>query len=651
MPDKRIAPFGSWTSPIRAAQVAAGTSRPTQIIVSDGHLYWTQTRPEEAGRVAVIRKSPGQAAHEATPASFNCRTRVHEYGGGPFFAAGETLFCSNFEDQRLYRIEPGSAPTPITPEPEVAAGLRYADGHLTPDRRWILCVRESHPSSGTVINEIVALRAEGDSEPRPIISGRDFYAFPRPSPDGRSLAWLEWDQPQMPWDGTELWVGELKSDASVANPRRVAGGKTESIFQPEWSPDGVLHFVSDRSGWWNLYRWSSGQAEAILPMEAEFGSPQWNFGYSHYAFLGDGRIAAIYSKDGISYLGLISPRGQWTPLASGLTTFDPPSLHFDPASHRLVFVAGAPDRPATVFALDPDSGAPEALSAAPPYLPDPGYISGPRPISFPTTGGQVAHALFYPPHNRDFEAPDGSKPPLIVISHGGPTSNTTSEFFLPRQFWTSRGFAVVDVNYRGSTGYGRAYRELLNGTWGVVDVEDCIAAAKYLVGQGEADGDRLIIRGGSAGGYTTLCALVFHDDFAAGASYYGVADLEALALDTHKFEAQYEEGLIGPYPEAIELYRERSPIHFADRLSCPVILFQGLDDKIVPPAQAETMVKALQARGLPYAYVAFEGEGHGFRKAANIRRALEAELYFYSRVFGFELSEELEPVEIKNLPG
>ncbi len=646
-----IVPYGSWTSPISAAQAAAQRSGRNQAIVSGDYIYWTENRPDEGGRVAVMRKTAGKPPVEATPPGFNCRTRVHEYGGGAFLANGESLFCSKFEDQRLYRTEPGADPVPITPEPPIESGLRYADGRLTPDGKRILCVRENHLAGEEVRNEIVTLPTDGSGAPRTLASGRDFYAAPRPSPDGSSMAWLEWDHPQMPWDGTELWLADLTPDGSLESPVRLAGGPTESIFQPEWSPKGVLHYVSDRSGWWNLYRWDGDRSDALLPMEAEFGSPAWSFGYSHYAFLPDGRIVAIYSRNGIDHLGWIPAEGRnWTPIETGLTSFDPPSLHSDASFGRLIFVGGAPDRPPAVYALQFDSGKLDTLSAIDPDLPEPGYISRPGPITFPTSGGQVAHALFYPPRNRGQLAPENTLPPLIVISHGGPTSNATSEYYLPLQFWTSRGFAVVDVNYRGSSGYGRAYRELLYGTWGVFDVDDCIAAAKYLVDQREADPKRLIIRGGSEGGYTTLCALTFHAEFAAGASYYGVADLESLARDTQKFESRYLDSLIGPYPEAIETYLQRSPIHFAGQLGCPIILFQGLEDRVVPPAQAEIMAEALQSKGLPHAYLSFEGEAHGFRKVENIRRALEAELYFYSRIFGFDLPDRPQPVEIKNLP-
>jgi dipeptidyl aminopeptidase/acylaminoacyl peptidase len=575
---------------------------------------------------------------------------VHEYGGGAFFADGMTLYASNFSDQRLYKIETGAAPVAITPEPEIPAGLRYADGRLSLDRSRIYCVRERHDAEGSVVNELTVLSADGDSELQIIASGRDFYAAPRPSPDGSSLAWLEWDQPNMPWDGTELWMAGIGADGMLQEPKQIAGGVDESIYQPEWGPDNTLHFVSDRNGWWNIYRWQEEEAHSLAPMEAEFGAPMWIFGLSQYAFLADGRIASIYSQGGLDFLSVIQDQ-DFTTLDLELTTFYPRSLHYDPVSDRLIFVGGSPDHPARVYALAPSGGKPEPLSAEHQDLPNQDDISHARPITFPTSGGQESHALYYAPKNSKFAGPDDELPPLIVVSHGGPTSHTDSEFSFAIQYMTSRGFAIVDVNYRGSTGYGRAYRQMLNGEWGVADVDDCIHATRYLAERGEVDGERLIIRGGSAGGYTTLCALVFHDVFVLGASYYGVADVEALALDTHKFEARYLDSMIGPYPEQIELYRERSPIHFVDQIASPLILFQGSEDKVVPPAQAEIMVEALEEKGLPYAYLEFEGEAHGFRDSKNIIRALEAELYFYSRIFRFELGETVEPVTIKNLEG
>lgn len=646
----KIRPYGSWTSTLSAAEVAAGFRAPGQIVVSEGWVYWSESRPQEAGRVAIMRRSPNGEVEPATPEDFNCRTRVHEYGGGAYLADGKTLYGSSFEDQRLYRIEPGAEPVAISPEPELPAGLRYADGRLSIDHNRIYCVRERHEPDGSVENELVELSPAGGQAPRVIAAGRDFYAGPRPSPDGGQLAWLEWDQPNMPWDGTELCVAEIGAEGGLEGTKRIAGGSDESIFQAEWSPDDTLHFVSDRSGWWNLYRWHRDKVQALAPMEAEFGSPMWIFGLSQYAFLPDGRIACIYSQDGVDYLALIHDQ-KLKPLELELSTFRPRSLQFESASNRLVFIGGSPDRPARVYALSLEGNELEPLSAAAEHLLEADDISRAKPITIPTAGGHKAHAFYYAPKNTKYSAPEGELPPLVVVSHGGPTSSTDSEFSLARQYLTTRGFAVVDVNYRGSTGYGRAYRQLLNAEWGVADVEDCIQAARYLVDQGEVDRTRMIIRGGSAGGYTTLCALVFHEVFAAGASYYGVADAEALARDTHKFEARYLDTMIGPYPEAIDLYRERSPIHFIDRISSPLILLQGGKDRVVPPSQAELMVEALEKKGLPYAYLKFEEEAHGFRDATNTSRALEAELYFYSRIFGFDLGEPVEPVTIVNLAG
>ncbi|MFQ5942843.1 MAG: prolyl oligopeptidase family serine peptidase [Anaerolineales bacterium] len=648
MTEKEIRPYGSWTSSISAADVAGESNRPGQIIVSDGIIYWSESRPKEAGRVAIMRRLRSGEVEEATPEDFNCRTRVHEYGGGAYFADGMTIYASSFQDQRLYKIAPGTDPVAISPEPEFPAGLRYADGRLSLKRDRIYCVRERHDTDGSVVNELVVLSADGDQVSSIIVSGRDFYAAPRPSPDGSKLAWLEWDQPNMPWDGTELWTADLGSDGNLKHKQVIAGGVDESIFQPKWSPDGTLHFVSDRSGWWNLYRWKGNEVQSLAPMKAEFGSPMWVFGLSQFTVLADGRIASIYSQDGLDFLSMIQDQ-EITVIDLELTTFSPRSLHAEPESDRLVFVGGSPDHTARVYALTIDGGQLEPLSAEAKDRPQFVGTSHAIPIKFPTTGGQEAFALYYPPKNNKYSSPEGELPPLVVVSHGGPTSSTNSEFSLARQYMTSRGFAVVDVNYRGSTGYGRAYRQMLNGEWGVADVEDCIHAAQYLVEQGKADGKRMIIRGGSAGGYTTLAALVFHDVFALGASYYGVADAEALAVDTHKFEARYLDSMIGPYPEEIELYRQRSPIHYVDQISSPLILLQGGKDKVVPPSQAELMVEALEEKGLPYAYLLFEEEAHGFRDSANIERALEAELYFYSRVFGFELGEVIEPIAIQNL--
>lgn len=646
------ASYGSWKSPITTALLTWAGIGLSEVEFSNDHVYWLESRPLEAGRVVAVRCKPDGKPSEGIPKSFNARTRVHEYGGGAYFVHGETIFFSNFKDQRLYRQDVGGEPRPITPEPGTPGSLRYSDGRVTPDGKTIICVRERHEEGREAINEIVALPPDGSSEAKVIMSGYDFYSFPRINSDGRRLAWTCWKHPQMPWDGTELWVGDLGANGFVFNSRRVAGSSTESIFQPEWAPDGTLYFVSDRTGWWNLYAEQSGTIFPVFESDAEIGVPQWLFGYSRYAFLSNGRIACIYSKNGLDYLAISNSPPILGEAWGGkksipYTAFG--TLRSDGAD-RLFFVAASPSKTSEVAMLNVTNGEIRVLRRSLAIDIDPQFFSEPEPIEFPTTNGRTSFALFYPPKNRDFVAPSGERPPLLVISHGGPTGATTSSLKLSIQFWTSRGLAVVDVNYGGSSGYGRPYRERLNGQWGVVDVDDCINAARYLEKRGSVDGKRMAIRGGSAGGYTTLCALVFHNVFAAGASYYGVADLEVLVKDTHKFESRYEQTLVGPYPEAAELYRQRSPIHFfAEHLSCPVIIFQGLEDKVVPPSQAEIMIAALRAKKLPFAYIAFPTEGHGFREAANIQRSFEAELYFYSRIFGFTPADPIAPVEIENL--
>jgi dipeptidyl aminopeptidase/acylaminoacyl peptidase len=531
----------------------------------------------------------------------------------------------------------------MTPE----GAFRFADGILDRKRGRIICVCEDHTASGNEpTNTLVSLRTDTNERGEVLVSGNDFYASPRLSADGSRLAWLSWNHPNMPWDGTELWVGEIDEDGSLSHVQQVAGGTDESIFQPEWSPDGTLYFVSDRTGWWNLYRWQNGETDPLYEMEAEFGLPHWVFGMSTYAVESAGRIICAYAQGGIWHLASIdTATGGREEIRTPYT-----SMGFIQAtSGRVIFVAASPTEPTSVVQLDLVTGDLEVLRRSSAMVIDADYLSKPLAIEFPTGHGLTAHAFYYSPKNPEFVGPKEERPPLVVMSHGGPTASTSGTLNPVIQHWTSRGIAVLDVNYGGSTGYGRAYRQRLEGQWGVVDVEDCINGARFLVEKGSVDGSRLAIRGGSAGGYTTLCALTFHDVFKAGASYYGVSDLEALVKDTHKFESRYLDRLTGPYPESRDLYVERSPIHFVDRLSCPIIFFQGLEDKIVPPNQAEMMVDALRTKGVPVAYVPFEGEQHGFRRAESIKRALDGELYFYSKVFGFTLADSVEPVEIKNL--
>jgi dipeptidyl aminopeptidase/acylaminoacyl peptidase len=638
-----VAPYGSWRSPIAPATVAAGGRRlGAAALAGDGAVWWAEGRPAEGGRVVLMRRPAGGEPEAVTPEGTNVRTRVHEYGGGAWtLVADDLVLFVDFADQRLYRQRLGEEPVAITAEPESPGGLRHADCRLAPDGRTVVCVREVH-GKGEAENQIVALALDGSGEPAVLVSGRDFYSFPRLSPDGAWLAWTCWDHPDMPWDGTELWVAPLDD---IADARLVAGGTEESIFQPEWDLEGRLHFVSDRDGWWNLYRDEAGEALRLTGEEAELGHPQWLFGGSTYAFLADGSIAFVRCERAEERLFVLDPG------AERLRDLDLPytSFGFPMLSARgtaIAFAAATPAAETAVVVYDVAGGELEIVRTASEHSVDPAFVSVPRAIEFPTTGGETAHGFYYPPTNPEFEAPPGELPPLIVQSHGGPTSHTTPALGREFLFWTSRGIGVVDVNYRGSTGFGRPYRQRLRGEWGVVDTDDCIAAARHLAETGEADGARLAIRGGSAGGYATLCALVFHDDFATGASYFGVADAETLATDTHKFESRYLDGLIGPYPEQKQLYYERSPIHFVERLRAPVILFQGLEDEVVPPSQAETMVAALEQNGVPHAYLAFAGEGHGFRRSETEIRCLEAELSFYGRILGFDPADELEPIEI-----
>jgi dipeptidyl aminopeptidase/acylaminoacyl peptidase len=632
-----IAPYGSWASPITSELIVASTIDLGEVQLDGENLHWLESRPQEGGRSVVMRLSPGGDAVEVTPpvppsgeGAFNVRSRVHEYGGGAYLVADGRVFFSNDHDQRLYRQDPGAAPVPISPEPPRPRGLRYADAVIDRARRRLIAVHEDHCRGGKEAeNSILAIPLDGSLAPQVIQSGSDFYAAPRLSPDGTCLAWVEWRHPNMPWDGSELWIGRFGPEGKIAEKRRVAGGPSESIVQPEWSPDGVLHFVSDRSGWWNLHRWRGGDIEPIHPLAAEFARPQWGFRRTGYDFLSPRQLAASYSKDGFSHLVLLDLE-TLSPHEIATRYTDISWLRAD--ARAVYFRGGSAGEFAAIVRVAPETGETRILKRS--TLEDEkayaGYISLPQPIEFPTEGGLSAYGLFYPPANRRFAAAAGELPPLIVKSHGGPTGAASAALDWGIQFWTSRGFAVLDVNYGGSSGYGRAYRERLRGQWGVVDVDDCVNGARYLAAQRRVDSRRMAIRGGSAGGYTTLCALTFRDAFAVGASYYGVSDLEALARDTHKFESRYLDGLIGPYPASRELYRERSPVNFTERLKAPMALFQGAEDAVVPPQQAELMAAALERKGLPCLYLLFAGEQHGFRRAENLKRALDAELYFYS---------------------
>ena len=639
------APYGSWKSPITSDLIVKETIGLSQLRIYGDDIYWVEMRPSERGRQVIVHQAANGTRTDVNPPDFNARTRVHEYGGGDYVVQQGTVYFSNFADQQIYRQTPAGAPKRLTYE-STDDRVRYAEAIVDANRNRLICVREDHRAEGREAeNCIVAVQIDDGAE-MVLSSGNSFYSSPRISPDGLRLAWLTWNHPNMPWDGCELWVGEFEDDGSIKNRRLVAGNSGESVFQPEWSPDGILYFVSDRTGWWNIYRDAHGAIECLVQMEAEFGAPQWVFGLSTYAFESADRIVCTFAEQGIWHLGLLNTRSKQ--LERIETPFTEISF-VQAAPGRTWFRAASPTEPFAIIEMDLGTRERRVLKRGGAIDIDRGYLSEATPIEFPTENGLTAHGFYYPPQNRDFVGPADERPLLLVKSHGGPTSATIAILMLSIQYWTSRGIAVLDVNYGGSTGYGREYRERLNGTWGIVDVDDCVNGAKFLAARGDVDAQRSMIDGGSAGGYTTLCALTFRDYFKAGASYYGVSDLEALELDTHKFESKYSDGLVGPYPERRDLYIERSPIHFTDKLSCPVVFFQGLEDKVVPPNQAEMMVDALRQKGLPVAYVAFEGEQHGFRQAKNIKRTLDGELYFYSRVFGFEPADQIEPVPIENL--
>jgi len=644
MGEKKTARYGAWASPITPDLLLKGTVHMrNQMIRWDGDdLYWSELRPYEGGRIVVCRCGADGKIADVTPTGFNARSRVHEYGGGHYAVAGGTVFFTNFNDQRLYRQERDGAPRAITPEDDI----RHADMVIDVDRDRVIAVREDH-TAGTpeAVNTIVALDAHGQREPITIASGNDFYSSPKLSPDGKRIAWQTWNHPNMPWDGSEIWVGELDRDGNVVSSRKVAGGHNESVLQPEWSPSGELYFVSDRNDWWNLYRARGEGDEPVCRRDAEFGAPQWVFGQRFYAFSGPDEIVCIYSDPGGAKLGRIDLH---TGKLHHIELFYSTLGSVQVSGKTAAMFAGSSTLAERVLVLDLDTFAQEVVKVANPAHIESGFFSLPKPIEFPTEHGLTAHAIYYPPRNQDHEPPAGEKPPLVVHCHGGPTGSAGPTYPFEYQYWTSRGLALVDVNYGGSTGYGRAYRQRLNGNWGVVDVDDCINAARHLVDQGLADPGRVSITGGSAGGFTALLSLTRRDFYNAGASHYGIGDLELFVKETHKFESHYGETLVGPYPERADVYRERSAIHFADQMRCPVILFQGDEDMIVPPDQAESFVEACRRNHLPYAYVLFQGEQHGFRQDKNIRRAFEGELSFLAQVFGFEPADDIEPVRIEN---
>jgi dipeptidyl aminopeptidase/acylaminoacyl peptidase len=659
-PAPAVAPFGSWASPIAAADLAKAAVGTSDVRVFDGRVYWRESRPDEGGRLVLRTLGADGQPRTLTPEGFSVRTRVHEYGGSSYWVLGERIVFANFADQRLYLQQGDAAPVAITPEK-----YQYSDCVVDAARGALVCVREDHTeatkqANGEERNEIVrvavpaadALATHDASATAAagtvLFTGTDFVAYPRLSSDGARLAFIAWNHPDMPWDRTTLHVAAVAADGSLDEPRRIAGGDT-AVLEPQWAADGTLYFVDETSGWWNLYAWDGEAIRAVAPMERELGGALWSLGTQTYVLAGNGKAYVRTSRNAVDALGEID-------LASGAyRAFDLPFVAFgdialDAAGRVITSAAAAADEGA-LLAVTPASSTVERLHQPNALGIPTGLVSVGERIEFPTAPGpdgaaRTAHATYFPPTNPGFRGPDGAKPPLIVTIHGGPTSVSRPVFALSRQYWTRRGFAIVDVNYGGSTTYGRDYRKRLNGQWGVVDVQDAVAAVDFLVAQGKVDVDQVAIRGGSAGGFTTLAALAFTDRFKAGANYFGVSDIAALAATSHKFERQYDVSLVGPPDEA--LYRARSPIFHLEGFREPLITFQGAEDRVVTPDQSRKIVEALDAKGVMHAYFEFEGEQHGFRKAANIIRAQEAELAFYGAVFGFTPDDAVPPFEIKH---
>jgi dipeptidyl aminopeptidase/acylaminoacyl peptidase len=636
------APCGSWKSSVTSEMISEGSISFQELCVEGNDIYWLESRPKEQGRVALVHQRSGKEPRDLIP-SISIRTRVHEYGGGSFTVHNGLIYFIDSKDQSLYRVRPEGKPEPLTE----AGNRRFADFAVAPNEKFLFCVCEEHCENGQVINSLVSIGLDGEKRVTTIASGHDFYSSPRISPDGSFLAWITWDHPNMPWDATQLWSARINDHGLLEEIILVAGRTEESVCQPQWSEKGILHFISDRNGWWNLYRWAGHEIDPLCPMKAEFSLPQWVFRRDSYVFVpGEDRILCSYCEKGIDHLGI---------LYLGEKRMEPLDLPYTVAKNlclgqnNLFFFGASPLLPLSLVRLDLSSKKSEILRQSFYIELDKESVSIPEEISYASLNNQEGYAFFYPPQNPHFKIPAGELPPLIVKCHGGPTAHAQTALSLETQYWTTRGVGVLDVNYGGSSGYGRSYRKRLEGTWGIVDVQDCINAALHLANTGRADRGRLLIKGGSAGGYTVLCALTFHDVFAAGTSLYGVSDLELLVKDTHKFESHYLDRLIGPYPQQKELYIKRGPIHHIETLNRPVLLLQGSDDPVVPLNQAVSIFRALKKKGTPVALIVFDKEQHGFRMAANIKRALDAELYFYSKILKFSLPDQIEPVTIENI--
>ncbi len=637
---KKTAPFGSWASLVTSEMVTKDMIRLNYVRCDGKKIFWEEGRYEEKGRVQIVENVDGKQKELLTK-EYNARSKVHEYGGCSFAVKNNLLFFVNFKDQRIYQLKDEKI-TPITPK---SSNSRYVDIEIDEKRNVLFCVKEEHLSK-EVVNKIVRIDIDTGKE-HTIVEGCDFYSSIKLNPKEDKICFLRWNHPFLPWDQTELSICLIDEKGDVIEEEIVFGSPNESICQPKWGEDNTLYFVSDKTSFWNLYQYKDEKISSIYPCEFEFGYPNWLFGFSTYVVIGD-KIACSYIDRAISYFAIIDLKSKsFEKISSSFTSFTSLQVYDD---NKVAMIAASPTKEASVVVFDIDRREFKTIKESRKTSLSEEDISKAKLISFPGWEENKTYAFFYPPKNKDFIGEENTLPPLIVKSHGGPSAFSTNTLSLEIQFWTSRGFAFVDVNYGGSTGFGRKYRERLNNRWGIVDVEDCAKAVEYLEKNNKVDKDKVAIRGGSAGGYTTLAALVFTKNiFKAGASYYGVSDLVKLAQDTHKFESRYLDNLIGKYPEEREIYEKRSPVNHIDNFNCPVIFFQGGEDKVVLPNQSEKIFNALKKKKIPTAYVLFKDEGHGFRQKENVKNCLEMELYFYSKIFHFPLKEKIVSVNIENL--
>lgn len=630
--EKVPAAYGSWKSPITAELASGSNVGFSSVTITDGTVYWLESRPAEGGRTTIMRWDQQQGEREILSRAYNVNSRVHEYGGGELLVATSGIYFINNDDQQIYRLNADGSTQQITS----CTNARFADGSENKTDGSLFYLMEEH-DNGNVTNSIVKIDPR-TGEIATIASGNDFYSNPRVNPDGTSMAYVTWNHPNMPWDNTELWVVDL-----TTNTHRMVTGTNEAVTDPQWSNTNELYYVSDRNNWWNIYQ--ENKSEPIWSIEGECTQPQWLFGRSMYGTHEKTMTCSLIQKGANKFYSVDLTGKEVEPIESPYCCVK----HLSAENNMVAFIGRSAQQPSSIVLYDTTTKNFQIIKQSSTVKFDPAYITQPEAIEFPTVGNRTAHAFYYPPCNAQFCGLYNELPPLIVMSHGGPTGHSSPGFTLGILYWTSRGFAVIDVNYGGSTGYGREYRERLHGTWGIVDVDDCTYAALYCVEHNLADVNRLAIMGGSAGGFTTLAAMAFRDVFKVGANYFGVSDLERLTLDTHKFESRYLDTIVGPYPEAKSLYIERSPIHSVNTITCPIIIFQGGKDAVVPPSQSEMMYESLRARNIPTAYLLYETEYHGFCEAKNIKRSLEAQLYFFAKVLGFPLSEDIEPVDIKNM--